>query len=340
MDKDKKLTKGRLRTIIVTGISCVLALALIITNAFIPVKYLASYIVIRNKGVAEGTMRVRFVDVGYGDCTIIELPDGKNMLIDGGDGSSSHESKILKFLNKCDIDTIDYLVCTSVNAEHCGGLAELIQYKKVKKTYMPYCTNASVNDSFYNFVYAVKTNGVEIVYNGNGVSEYNNDFGYFFTVISPSDYTNPEGEYEIYNNDVSSETARNNISAVIWLEYAGTGFLFTSDVTQSVLSGIVSEYKLLKDIGEDYCTVNGYSVNLENCNVVTVANHGNSDSACTEFYKLLDPEIAVISVGDNGQNCPSDQVITDVGTYTEPLLRTDRDGTVTIEVTKDGYGIV
>ena len=32
----------------------------------------------------KGAMAVHFVDVGHGDCTIVQLPDGKIAVIDGG----------------------------------------------------------------------------------------------------------------------------------------------------------------------------------------------------------------------------------------------------------------
>ena len=143
----KKLTKLQLRTVIVSAVSAAVAIALIITNFFVPVKYLSSYMVIRNKGAKEGVMRVRFVDVGYGDCTIIELPDGKNMLIDAGNGRGPNQSRILSYLNKCNINTIDYLVCTSVNSEHCGGLAEIMRLKTVKTVYQPFCSHNSITDA-------------------------------------------------------------------------------------------------------------------------------------------------------------------------------------------------
>lgn len=341
MTKENKLSKGRLRAIIVTGISCVVAVALIITNLFIPVKYLSSYLVIGNKGAADGVMRVRFVDVGYGDCTIIELPDGKNMLIDGGDGSKSNQLRILKFLNKCGIDTIDYLVCTSVNSEHCGGLAELIQYKSVKKIFMPYCTNKYITEEFFNFSFAASSCGAELVISEYGVGESNGEYGYFFTFLSPSVHSDPNGEYAYMNSNQSSQEAKNNASSVIWLEYAGVSFLFTGDIGDSVKTQLVDSYTLMQSIGENYWEVDGYSVRLEECNVVTVSAHGSDESACAEFYEFIQPEYAVISVGDNGQGCPSATAIGNAVNYVgDNLYRTDEYGTVTIEVTENGYGVV
>lgn len=336
-EKKRKISKGKLRAIIIAAVTAVIVIALIVTNLFVPVKYLSSYFVIRNKGAKEGTMRVRFVDVGYGDCTIVELPDGKNMLIDAGDGSSSNQKRILKFLNKCDIDVIDYLVCTSVNAEHCGGLTEIMEYKKVKRIFMPYCKNVYVTDEYKNFVLSASVSKCDLVESHYGTGEVNDESGYFFTFLSPSVHTNPDSEYSDLNGN-PTVAQKNNASAVLWLEYAGTSFLFTSDVTDSVLTKICNSYS----IEERYAYNGGHTVQLENCNVLKVANHGNKNSAYTPFYELIKPEVAVISVGKNGQGCPSQEAMSNAINYTgeEKLYRTDIHGTVTIEVTKDGYAVV
>ena len=43
---------------------------------------------------ADGELRVHFLDVGQGDCTLIELPDGKVALIDGGDSTQQTEKSL------------------------------------------------------------------------------------------------------------------------------------------------------------------------------------------------------------------------------------------------------
>lgn len=323
----KKLSKQQLRTIIVASVSAAIAIALIITNFFVPVKYLFSYMVIRNKGAAEGVMRVRFVDVGYGDCTIVELPDGKNMLIDAGDGTGSNEGRILKYLNKCDINTIDYLVCTSVNPEHCGGLVEILQYKTVSAVFIPYCNNNYITDEYLRFILKLNPYGAIRNYCEIGEKVENAEYGYSFEFLSPSYHGDPMGEYEELKNNPSSETVRNNASAVLWLSYGGTNFLFTSDAGSQSLTNICNSYN-----------TGDYPVNIEDCTVAQVANHGSDSSRCSEFYSLINPEIAVISVGKNAKNCPSVDVISDVSDA--EILRTDEKGTITIEVTKDGHKVV
>ena len=325
--KAKKLSNAKLWSIISASIVVFISLSLIIINIFIPVKYLASYCVV-GKRAQDGTMRVTFVDVGFGDSIIVELPDGKNMLIDGGNGRYTNNAKVLKELNRRDIDTIDYLICSSVNGEHCGGLSDVVKYKKVKTVYMPYCTNKYVTEEFHSFYDLAKECGAEIVYSeyGSGISADS----YFFTVISPSRIDLESGEYSALNKN-PSKTARNNSSAVIWLEYADTAFLFISDVEESVLSSILSSYQL---------TTDNYPVKLEKCKVVQVAGHGSNLSVCASFYDLLSPEVAVISVGKNGSGCPSLSAISNVkNSVGNNLYRTDEYGNIIFEVTASGYTI-
>lgn len=324
----KKVSKAKLRIIISVCVMLVFLIALIITNIFVPVKYLFSYFVLRNKGADDGILRVSFLDVGYGDCIVIELPDGKNMLIDAGNGRFPLQAKILKYLNGRNIDSIDYLVCSSVNSEHCGGLEEIIKYKDVKKIYMPYCKNVNINRSYRRFYDEAKASGAEIAISEYGEGEDCGD--YFFKFLSPSVHSLPNGEYADLNMN-ATEKSVGNASAVIWLEFGDTSFLFTGDIRFEILQNILASYEL---IPEDY------PVKLKNLDVMQIPAHGSVNSSCQEFYDFTKPPVAVTSVGENGFGCPSQQIVHQAGKWAQDnFFRTD-DGDVIIEADICGYKIL
>jgi beta-lactamase superfamily II metal-dependent hydrolase len=72
--------------------------------------------------VQAGQARVRFIDVGQGDATVIIGPDGSAMLIDGGPPSSfaSLQSAL------ADIEKLEHVVVTHTDADHLGGIVELL----------------------------------------------------------------------------------------------------------------------------------------------------------------------------------------------------------------------
>lgn len=325
----KKLSKRAVKAIVAAALIIIITVSLLITDIFVPVKFLASYFVLRNKSAEKGVMRVRFVDVGYGDCTVIELPDGKNMLIDGGDGSYKNQLRLFRFLNKCDIDSIDYLICSSVNPEHCGGLADVVKYKKVKNIYLPYCANTYITEDYRDFYVEASRSGADIVYSEYGVSQSGDD--YFFEFLSPSVHENGEGEYGDLADDPTGNNVKNNASAVVWLEYSGTAFLFAGDITGEVESKILFNFSV------------GAYPRLEpaHCKVLKVANHGHKDSSSAEFVDFFSPETAVISVGDGAYGCPSVEALSNiVNKVGEEVYITENYGTVTLEITPKGYKIV
>ena len=329
--RKKHILKTTKKAIVLSIIAVVLIIAVLITNAFIPIKYLSAYISSTDKN-RQGEMRVRFLDVGFGDCALVELPDGKNLLIDGGDGIYSHELSLLKTLNSSGIDVIDYLVCTSVFSEHCGGLEEILKYKKVKTVYAPYCTNASNFNEYSAFISRAERSAevVKISEIGEGVTS---EYGYTFTFLSPTTYTFSGGEYDLFNKNPTEQNAR-AASAVLWLEYAGRGIMFLSDATYGVQSAISVTYSLG---GALY--FNGRNIDITKCMAVKTACHGASGSVCEAFYDLISPEAAIISVGENGRSYPAEDVVLNLQNKCS-LYRTDADGTICIKIGANGnYGL-
>jgi competence protein ComEC len=72
---------------------------------------------------------VTYLDVGQGDSSVIELPDGKTMVIDTG-RTGRETASFLKYRGK---KTIDALILSHVHSDHTGGLDYLIKRFKVKE---------------------------------------------------------------------------------------------------------------------------------------------------------------------------------------------------------------
>lgn len=70
-----------------------------------------------------GTLRVHFIDVGQGDSTLIQVPDGTTALIDGG----YDNGLALQYLRTLGITHIDVMIASHPHADHIGGLVEILR---------------------------------------------------------------------------------------------------------------------------------------------------------------------------------------------------------------------
>lgn len=329
MNNKNKLKKAHIITIVTTAVACVAAVAIIITNLFIPVKYLSAYINFSRDKAEEGVLRVSFIDVGYGDGTLIELPDGKTALIDAGDGRRSNEIKILKLLNARGIDKIDYLICSSVSAKRCGGLKEILKYKRVGRVFLPDCKLTRLNESYNAFcgeVSKAASDKRKVTTEFCRYGEIAFTENYTLCFLSPS-AGSLGSEYGDLNNNPTKENIA-NASAVIWLEYGGAGFFLAGDMTSVKADKLYTEYSL-----NDYFEINGRKINFNCCKVLKIGANGAKSSVSPLLYDLLKPQTAIISAGENGNGCPSREALTQAQKYAGDRIYSTQDcGTLTVEV--------
>ena len=81
--------------------------------------------------------KIYFVDVGQGDCTLIETPEHQNILIDGGgseDGKKDNvgEKIVVPFLLNKHIKKLDYIIISHFDSDHVGGILTVMEKIKVK----------------------------------------------------------------------------------------------------------------------------------------------------------------------------------------------------------------
>ncbi len=70
-----------------------------------------------------GALTVRFLDVGQGDATLIQHPDGSALLFDGG----PEQARVARLLRSAGVRRLSAVVATHASADHHGGLREVIE---------------------------------------------------------------------------------------------------------------------------------------------------------------------------------------------------------------------
>ena len=272
-------------------------------NAMVPLRFIAdalSYNIYYNEEkpsvlLSSGenpTMSVHFIDVGQGDSIFIILPDGKTMLIDGG---NPENGKMLEEYIKANSNgALDYLVATHPHADHIGGLADVIKEIGADNFYMPKITANTL--IFENMLTEIKNIGGSITAAKAGVVIDKND-KYSIEIIAPKSDT-----YK----------SLNDYSAVIMLTYGNRRFLFTGDAEK------VSENEIIADKKADI-----------KADVLKVGHHGSKTSTSAAFLSRVNPSVSVISVGkDNTYDHPSEAVTARLKLYGSEVFRTDILGTI------------
>lgn len=78
-------------------------------------------------------MRVHFIDVGQGDSILIESPNGKTMLVDGGVKGAGQQ--VVSYLKELGVSKLDIVVATHPDADHIGGLIPVLNSMTIEQFY-------------------------------------------------------------------------------------------------------------------------------------------------------------------------------------------------------------
>lgn len=75
---------------------------------------------------------------------------------------------------------------------------------------------------------------------------------------------------------------------------------------------------------------------IPDADVLKVAHHGSKKSTSERFLEMADPEIAVVSVGENNYGHPSEETLERLRDAGAAVYRTDQCGAITIHVDPGG----
>lgn len=327
-EKIKVEKKIRILKLILLGILLVCILGLCIFSVIVPPntwKYRVKKPSVRSRGAGE--MRIHFLDVGQGDSTLIEFPDGKVMLIDGGDGTATATKSMLRYLYALDIDYLDYLVVSHADRDHCGGLTELLKHKDVGVVYLP-PSNPNTDSAYAKFYAMMLEKNCKHAYSSRdiaalGQTEETTEYPYTMSFLYPYAKT----VSQVTTGDLIVEDENENSSA-LWLDYHGVSVLLAGDITGQM------EMELIRDY--EFGVFRDRELSLESTEILKVSHHGSDDSTREEFLEYLGVKTAVISCGKgNAYGHPAHETLGRLSEIGAQTYRTDLDGHVMITITAD-----
>lgn len=240
---------------------------------------------------------VHFVDVGQGDCELINCKD-KNVLIDSGEKDKGN--MVVKYLKDNGVKKLDYVIATHPHTDHIGGLIEVFKNFEVSNLIMPKIPLNLIptNATYKKFLQTVKEKKIKVSEaKKNDVLNLGNSS---LSLIPPSK--------ENYSK-------LNDFSVGALFKCDGFSFLFCGDMEKNAEKDVLRKnFKIKADV---------FKLN----------HHGSSTSNTKKFLEKVSPKYCVAEVGKNNPyRHPSEKVLNLLKNKNIKLFRTDINGTVVFSI--------
>jgi competence protein ComEC len=250
----------------------------------------------------DDNLRISFLNVGEGDAILIQKGN-QQVLVDGG---PSPQALTLGLGDKMPFwdRTIELVILTHPHSDHITGLVEVLQRYKVKQVLYPDLEHES--PLYEEWLDLIKERDIKYTLAQAG-QEVDLGDGVVMKVLNPQTPPLTDTESDIDNNGV-----------VLRLSLGRVSFLLTADIEQA------AESKLIEQRAELASTT------------LKIGHHGSDTSTTPQFLAVVDPKVAIISVGENRYGHPSVEVMKRLEQRlgSENIFRTDEQGT--IEFITDG----
>jgi competence protein ComEC len=263
-------------------------------------------------GSPHGKLRVTFLDVGQGDSALVDFPDGRAMLIDGGgmvgspvDVGARVLAPVLRARRR---RKIDWVVLSHPHPDHFGGFVSGLQNKVIGEAWdTGQGERESVGGGYAQFFDRLKTQNVPIrspqeICGDHFVGDVR------VSVLAPCPGYDPD-------------EPPNDNSLVLKITYGRRAFLFVGDAEHFEESTLLAHGDLRAD-------------------VLKVGHHGSRTSSSAPFIAAVAPTEAVISVGSRNRfGHPNPATLATLSDAHIRAWRTDRDGEIEMETDGENLSI-
>ncbi len=242
----------------------------------------------------NGLLTVSFLNVGQGDSIFIVAPSGRQTLIDGGANSIVLRalSKVIPWYDR----TIDVVIPTHPDADHIGGLVDVLQRYKVG-TIVHSDVEGDTATAKALVDATAKEDAVKVTARRGQI--INLGGGAYLEVLFP---------------DRSVTHVETNTACVVTrLVYGKTSFMLSCDAPKEI------ENYLVRLDGADL-----------HSDVLKTGHHGSKNSSSELFVGFVNPTYGVFSRGcKNKYGHPAPEVVALFERFGIPTSDTCKDGTIT-----------
>ncbi|MBI3600251.1 MAG: ComEC/Rec2 family competence protein [Nitrospinae bacterium] len=306
--------------------------------------FISSLVLTHNSSlITHHSLKVTFIDVGQGECSLIQFPNGKIMLIDGGGLMGDFDiggNVVAPYLWDIGITKIDYVIGTHPDSDHVGGLPFILKEMSIKNYFDNGQESSDLTFANLHEIVREKTIPYKVLEAGDKLEI---DERVKVEILHPSNQfriKSLEFREKPRNPKLNTQYSKghdNNLSIVIKITYGNFSILFTGDIEKEAERFLVGQTR------EDLPLIPSLrrrGTGWLKSTVIKVPHHGSSSSSTEEFIKTINPKAAVFSVGYNNPfHHPNKKVLKRYKDAGAKIYRTDRDGMIQIESDGKGYSV-
>ena len=245
----------------------------------------------------QETLRIYFLDVGQGDAVLLEAPDGRHVLYDGGERGDS----LLVLLEAAGVEELALVVASHPHADHIGGLDQAINHFRP-----PFILDSGLSHTtltYGRYLEAIERAGTRLL----EAEARTLSIGDVDLHILP-----PPGR---------PDWGLNDNSVGLRIEFDEFSTFLGGDAEGAQWEWWVQEYSHL----------------LAPVQVMKASHHGSRNGDTEEGVGALAPKVVVVGVGgSNTYGHPHQAALEIYDAVGARVLRTDQDGTVLVEARPDG----
>ena len=274
---------------------------------------------------------VTVLDVAHGSATHIILPEGKNILIDGGGPASARfnvgERIIAPYLWKNRISRIDEVIISHPHADHYNGLYFIFKRFRPKTLWV----NGQFGRSpgYDRLLELARQLGITINVCQPGTVVCEGGDAALVCIANPLQTGSSASTKKFGTDNGANSTQFNSASLVLKLVHKnrknrrGTSFLFTGDISREEEEELLATHK--------------HAIAAE---ILLAPHHGSGTSGSWSFLEAVSPDYLVISTGKStGSQRTATHLEKFCHRFGAKLLTTAQNGTISFTVTGNGLSM-